>query len=135
MEILTPSVEHSQKADRCAQTLRIGRDRQQRFRCRAEQGAVDLACILKRQSAHLLRQRKYYVEVGNRQQFGFPFGKPLGASHGLALGTVSVAARIICDDAMSARIALLHKLHMAAESGGAAVADRCERLSLMRTEN
>ena len=36
---------------------------------------------------------------------------------------------------MSARIALLHILHMAAERGGAAVADRLEGFSLMSTEH
>lgn len=36
---------------------------------------------------------------------------------------------------MPARIALFHVLHMPAESGGAAVADRFKSLSLMRTEN
>ena len=35
---------------------------------------------------------------------------------------------------MPARIALLHILHMAAESGRTAVADRFESLSLMRAE-
>jgi len=36
---------------------------------------------------------------------------------------------------MPARIALLHVLHMAAESSRTAVADRFECLSLMRTED
>ena len=36
---------------------------------------------------------------------------------------------------MPARIALLHILHMAAEGGGAAVANRLEGLSLPRTEH
>ena len=43
-------------------------------------------------------------------------------------------ARVIGDDLMSARIALLHILHMAAERGGAAVADCFESLSLMRPD-
>jgi hypothetical protein len=40
-------------------------------------------------------------------------------------------ARVIGDDLMSARIALLHILRMAAERGGPAVADCFECLSLM----
>src|ERR1035438_1347528 len=46
-----------------------------------------------------------------------------------------VPARVIRDDAMPARIALLHILHMAAEGSRAAVADRCEGLSLLGAED
>jgi hypothetical protein len=45
-----------------------------------------------------------------------------------------VAAGVIGDDTMSARIALLDILHMATQSGGTAVADCCEGFSLMRTK-
>src|SRR6266852_3545789 len=46
-----------------------------------------------------------------------------------------VAARIIRDDAMPTRIALFHILHMAAESGRAAVADRFEGFALWSAEH
>ena len=77
MEVLPPGVQDRQKTDRRAQTFGIGRDREQCFRCGAEQDAIDLARILKRQPADLLRQRKHDVEIRDRQQFGFPFGQPL----------------------------------------------------------
>ena len=48
---------------------------------------------------------------------------------------MSVAARIIRDDAMPALIALFHILHMAAEGSRAAVANRCEGLPLPGIEN
>ncbi len=96
---------------------------------------IDLARILQRQPADLLRQRKYNVEIWDRQQFGLPFGQPLCARHGLTLWAMPVAARVIRDDAMPARIALLHILHMAAEGSRAAVANRFESLSLLGTEN
>src|ERR1019366_10454892 len=54
----------------------VGRDSEQCFRSGAEQDAIDLACILKRQPADLLRQREDHVKIGYRQQFGLPFGHP-----------------------------------------------------------
>ena len=48
---------------------------------------------------------------------------------------MSVAARIIRDDAMPALIALFHILHMATEGSRAAVANRCEGLPLPGIEN
>ena len=39
---------------------------------RAKQDAVNLACILQRQTADLWRQREHDVEVRDGQQFGFP---------------------------------------------------------------
>jgi hypothetical protein len=49
--------------------------------------------------------------------------------------TVSVPAGVVGIDQMPARIALLHILHMAAESSRAAVANRCEGFSLLGVEN
>ena len=45
MKVLSPGVENGEESDGSAQTLGIGGDGQQRFRCRAEQDAVDLARI------------------------------------------------------------------------------------------
>jgi hypothetical protein len=74
MKVLSPRVKHRQKANRSAQTLGIGCNREQSFRCGPEQDAIDLARILKCQPADLLRQRKYDMEVRDRQQFGLPLG-------------------------------------------------------------
>src|ERR1700722_13325102 len=126
MEGLPPRVQHRQETDGRAQTLGIGRDREQRFRRRTEQDAINLARILECESTNLLRQRKYDVEIRDRQQFSFPFGQPLGARQGLAFWAMPVAAGVIRDDAVPARVALLHVLYMAAESGRTAVANRFE---------
>ena len=64
MEVLPPGMQDREKPDRRAQTFGVGRDSEQCFRSRAEQDAIDLACILKRQPADLLRQRKNNVEIG-----------------------------------------------------------------------
>ena len=84
MKVLSPAlkregVKNSQKANRSAQMFGIGRNREQRFGHRAEQDAIDLARILKCQSADLLRQRKYDMEIRDGQQLGFPIGQPLCA--------------------------------------------------------
>ena len=73
MEVLSPGVQHSEEADRRAQTLGIGGDSEQRFRCGAKQDAVDLARILQCQAADLSRQRKDDVEVRDRQAVRLPF--------------------------------------------------------------
>src|SRR5580704_11322943 len=110
--------------------LGIGRDGEQGFRYGLEKDAIDLARILECQSADLRRQRKHNVEIRGRQEFSFPLGQPLGARCCLTLWAVSVAARIIGDDAMPAMVA---PVHMAAEGGRAAIANRHERFSLLRT--
>jgi hypothetical protein len=134
MEVLPPRVQHRQETDGRAQALGIGRDGEQRFRCSTKQDAINLAGILECEPTDLFRQRKYDVEIRDRQQFSFPFGQPLGARQGLAFWAMPVAAGVIRDDAVPARIALLHVFHMAAESGRTAVADRFESFSLSRTE-
>ena len=130
VKVLSPGVKDGEKTDRRAQMLRIGRNREQGFRYRAEQDAIDQAHVLKRQAADLQRQRKYNVEVRDRQQFGLPVGQPFGARHGLAFWAMPIAARIIGDDLMSAVVALLNILHVAAEGGRAAVANRFKGFSL-----
>jgi hypothetical protein len=131
MKILPPRMKDRQKSHRRAPTPGVSRNREQRFGCGAEQDVVDLACILQRQPADLLRQRKHNVEIGNRQQLGFPRCQPLRAQRCLTLWVVGV----IRDDAMAARIALLHILQVAAESSRAAVANRCEGFSLLGVKN
>jgi len=46
MEVLPPGVQHRQETDGRAQALGIGSDREQRFRRRTEQDAINLARIL-----------------------------------------------------------------------------------------
>src|ERR1700733_686614 len=135
MKVLSPGVKDGQKPNGSAQTPGVGRNREQRFRSSTEENAIDLACVLKRQQANPLGQCKHNVEIRDRQQFGLPLRQPFGAGRGLTLWTMSVAARVIRDDTVAARIALLHKLHVAAKGSRAAVANRRESLPLMGTEH
>ena len=81
--------------DRGTEAFRIGRNRKQRFRRGAEKDAINLARVLKRQAADLLRQREHNVEVRNRQQVGFSRCQPPGTRHSLTFLTVPVATRVI----------------------------------------
>ena len=92
VKVLPPRMQHREESDPNAQTCGVGGNREQRFRRGAKQDAVNLARILKRQPADLLRQRKHDVEIPGWQQVGFPCRQPLGARHGLALWAMSVAA-------------------------------------------
>jgi hypothetical protein len=95
MQVLTPGVQHVEEADGGAEMFGIGGNGQQSFGSGLKQDAVNPSRILNRQAADLLRQSEHDVEIGNGQQLRLPLGKPLGASGGLALRTVPVAARVI----------------------------------------
>ena len=75
-----------------------------------------------------MRKREDDVEVGDRQQLRLPFGEPLGAGRGLALGAIAIATRVEYFDAMPAPVALIE---MTTEDRGAAVPNVPERFSLL----
>ena len=93
MEVLTPGVKHGQEADCRAQVLGVRRDGQQRLGHCPEENAVDSPGILQRQAGDLLRQGKHHVEILYRQQFGLPFGQPLGAGRALTLRATPISTR------------------------------------------
>ena len=95
MQVLAPSVEHSEEADRSSEQSRIGGGLKQSSRRGAEQDGVNLSRILKRQATDLRRQGEHEVEIRDGQKLGFALRQPSGASLSLALGTVPVSARVI----------------------------------------
>ena len=119
VQILTPGMQHCEETDGCAQMLGIGGNGEQSFGGCTKQDSVDPFRILKRDVGQFLRESKHHVEIRDGQKLGLALCEPLGAGRGLALGTVTVATRVIGDDAMPAPIALLE---MAAQDGGPAVA-------------
>ena len=76
----------------------------------------------------MLREREHDVKIGDGQKLRLPFGEPLGAGGGLTLGTVAIATRVECFDAMSAPVALIE---MAAQACGPAVPNVSERFPLL----
>src|SRR6266446_7437352 len=123
MQILTPSMQHGEEADGCAQMFGVGGNPQQGLGGGTEQDGVDGLRVMKRQAGDFLWQSKHDMEIGDGQKLCLSGGKPLCAGGRLTLGTVAVATRVIRDDAMPAPIALLD---VAAQGGGSAIANRSE---------
>src|SRR5580658_4070381 len=132
MQVLTPGVQHGEKADRGAEVSGIGGDGEQSFRSGLKQNGVNLSLVLKRQAADLLRKSEHDVEVRNGQELRLLLGEPLGAGRGLALGAVAIATRVEYFDAMSAPVALIE---MTAQDRGPAVPNVSKRFPLLAREH
>jgi hypothetical protein len=76
MEVLSPGVEHRQKADPGAKMPGVGGDLQQGFGGRTKENAVDDPLVPQRQRSDQLRHGEYHMEVLDRQQFCSTLFKP-----------------------------------------------------------
>ncbi len=132
MQVLTPGVQHGKKADGSAEVFGVGGDGEQSFGSGLKQDGIDLSLVLKRQATDLLRKREDDVEIGDRQQLRLPFGEPLGAGRGLALGATAIATRVEYFDAMSAPVALIE---MTTQDRGPAVTNVSKRFPLLRRQH
>jgi hypothetical protein len=121
-------VQYRKKPDPCSKMPGIGGDLLQRFGYGTEEQAVADPLVLQGEWRKLLGDGKDDVRVRNRKQFLGPLGEPRISSDGLTLGTMSVAAGVVCDHATGAMIAFLN---VAAQSGSAAGADVTERFPLL----
>ena len=124
-----PGVQHRREADLYTETLRVGRDRQQRLGARLEQQVVDHGLVLERDGADPRRQREHDVEVGHLQQLGLARLQPLAGLAALALRAVPIAAAVVGDGRVAARVVLATR-NMAAEGRRAAALDRAHHLEL-----
>ena len=95
IEFLAPCMQYDQDADLRAQMLGIGGQLFDRLRHGTHEDAINLAFVLQGNWADVVRQSNYHVKVRNWQQLGRAGLQPFGSLHGLALGTVTVAARVI----------------------------------------
>ena len=93
---LAPGVEHGDAADLGTEMLRVGGDGLEGSCGRSEQCAVEFALVLQRQRRQFCRQGEDDVEIGDRQQVLAAIFEPRGALVGLALGTVAIAAGVVC---------------------------------------
>src|SRR6202158_1104797 len=132
MQVLAPGVQHGKKADGGAEVSGIGGDGEQSFGSGLKQNSVNLSRVLKRQATDLLRKSEDDVEVRNGQELRLPFGEPLGAGRGLALGAVAIATRVEYFDAMSAPVALIE---MTTQDRGPAVANVFQRFPLLARQH
>src|SRR6516165_3981759 len=122
-----PGVQYGGGADASAEVLGIGRDREERFGCRAEQQVVDHRLVLVSDRSDLGRQRKDHVEIADRQQIGLARCKPIRRRRALTLRAMAVTARVVGDAAVAT---VLATLDMPAERGRAALLDRRHDLEL-----
>jgi hypothetical protein len=105
----------------------FGGDLLQRLGHCAEQQAVANPLVLQNQGCQMLGDGKDDVTIRHWEQLLVPLREPLIAGCRLTLGTMSIAARVICDHTMGAMVAFLD---MAAQFGSAASADVMERFPL-----
>ena len=85
-------MQHGGQPDARAEVLRVGSDGDERLGRRLEQQAVDDGLVLPGDGGDWCRQGEHDMEVGNRQQLGFPLGEPLFGDDGLALRAMAIAA-------------------------------------------
>ena len=122
-------MQHRGEADLHAETLRIGRDRQQRLGARLEQQVVDHGLVLERDGADPRRQREHDVEVGRLQQLGLTRLQPRAGLTALALRTMAVAAAVVGNGGVPARRVGAAR-NVSAEGRRAAALDRAHYLHL-----
>ena len=132
MQVLTPGVQHGKEADGGAKVPGVGGDGEQSFRSRLEKDGVNPSRILKRQAADLLGESKHDVEVRNGQKLRLPISEPLGASRGLALGTVAIATRVEYFDLMSTPVTFIE---VTTQDRSPAVANVSERFPLLARQH
>jgi len=128
-EVLPPGVEHGKEADLGPQMSGIRGDGRQRLGDRAEQDGVDDLLVLKGDFGDLLRHGEDHVKILRVEKLGTPVIEPAGAGQRLAFRAMPVAAAVVGDAPMSARVALLD---MAAERGRSADLDRPHGPTLWR---
>ena len=115
-EFLTPSMQHGEEADFCAEVFRIASDFEKCFGAGAEQQTVDDFLVLQSQCCKLQRKCEDHVDVARRKKFFLTCCNPAFTSSGLTLRAVSIAAAVVGDGgAMPAAGALIE---MTAECGG-----------------
>ena len=132
MQILPPGVQHGQEANGGAEVSGVSGDGEQSLGSSLKQDGVNLSRVLKSQAGDLLGEGEHDVEVRNGQKLCLPFGEPLGAGRGLALGAVAVATQVEYFDAMSAPVALVE---MAAQDCGPAVPNVSKRFPLLARQH
>ena len=126
-----PGVQNGRESQVSAQVFRIGSKGTQGFCRHFEQQVVNQSRILEGDITNTCRQREDDMVVLDRQQLGLAIGKPLPGRAALALGTVSITARIVGDLCGGAIIALQH---VTAQGGGATLLDRRHGLQLSEAD-
>ena len=118
---LAPCVQNGKYTDLGPQVLRVLSDGAQGLRRCPEQDVVDHLLVLQGDACQLMGNREDDVEVLDGQDLSLALRGPLGARCLLALGAVSVSARIVRDTLMPAPLALLNVPAPCSRSAGSDV--------------
>src|SRR6266849_3433769 len=94
-ELLTPSVQHSEKADFRAKVSGIAGDFEKSFRTGVEQQIVDDSLVLQGQRRQPLGECEDHMDVARREKFLATRLGPTVAGSCLTLRAVAVAAAVI----------------------------------------
>ena len=130
-EPLVPGMQHTEKADLCAEVSRVTSDFEQGFCAGAQQQAVDELFVLERQACQLRRQCKDHMHVARREQLFSSRCDPAIACRGLTLWAVAVATAIVGDGAMPAAGAFVE---MTAQCGGTTPLNGSQHFDMLPTE-
>jgi hypothetical protein len=128
LQTLIPGMEHAEEADLRAKVPGIASDLKQGLRAGLKQEVIHHLLVLQGERSKLAWQCEDDMHVGRRQQLPFTGLQPTLARVALALGTVSVTARVVRDGSVSA---VGTAITMAAERSGAAARDRQQDLLVL----
>src|SRR3954471_18498918 len=95
LQVLSPCMQDTEKANISTEMTRISSDLQQRCRTGPKQQIVHHTLVLVGQRSKLVWNREYDVGVGYRQKLFGALCQPPVSGTGLAPGTVPVAAGVI----------------------------------------
>ena len=119
--VLSPGVQHRDRADLGAKVAGVVGDVAQGLGRRPEQDAVHHLLVVEGDLGDLRRQGEHDVEVWHRQQVGLSRLQPVGARQALALRAMAIPARV---EGVTSKPAIGALLHVPAQRGGAACFDR-----------
>jgi hypothetical protein len=126
-QVLTPGVEHREKANLRTQVLGISGDGEQGFRRCLEQDAIQLSLVLIGDGGNLLGYGEDHVEVLGVQKLGLASFEPLSPGKRLAFWAMAIAAGVVSVALMAAVVTLLQ---MATENSSPADLDRSHDTAL-----
>jgi len=130
-QVLSPSMQDADDADLGAQVFAIHGDLEQGLSTGGEQQVVEQTWVLQGQHIEFVRHSEHDVEVAGGQEFAFAGRQPALASLRLALGAVSVSARVVRDSLMTAAGA---GIPMTAQRSGAAAQNGAKGFELLKAK-
>jgi len=131
VELLTPSMQHTEETNFRTEVSRITRNFLKCFGTGAEQEIVEDLLVLQNQWPQTVGQCEDDMHVAGREQFSSTRGNPALPSSDLALRAVAIAATVEGDGLMPAAGA---RVEMTAECGGPTPRNGPQHFDMLPTE-